>query len=65
MWFLSLFKVKSEPVWTLDFDGEIRKSKLVRYPDGTLLIDKISGKVLAYSDGTVHEKSYIQKWWPR
>jgi len=53
------------PIWTEDFEGKVFKSRLIRGPHGEIVIRKIYGWVTAYEDGTVHEKSYLRKWWPR
>lgn len=65
-WFKASYQRKhGEPVWTLGHDGEVRKARLKRCPDGSLLLSKICGWVLLNADGTLPSESYIVKYWPR
>lgn len=57
-------QVFGEPIWTVDFDGQVRKSRLKRHGEH-LMIKKICGWAIAYPDGSVHESSYVKKWFSR
>ena len=57
-------RIVGEPVWTVDFQGEVRKARLKRCGDG-LIVTKIYGWCQAYSDGRIHHDSYLVKWFPR
>ncbi len=54
-----------EPVWTEDHDGQVRKARLLRCKDGTILVTSINGWKVANPDGTFPPKTYMVKWWPR
>lgn len=52
-------------VWTEDFDGEVRKSKMRRCRDGTLIVRGIYGWWRAEKDGSfpVNARGYMRRWW--
>jgi hypothetical protein len=53
-----------ERVWTEDKDGEVRKSKLIRRKDGTILVKGLADWHHAKADGTFY-LCYMERWWPR
>lgn len=52
------------PIWTQDFDGEVRKSRLRITKCGMYLIKVFGGWFRANPDGTT-SKSFVDKWWHR
>lgn len=53
------------PIWTMDYDGTIRKSRMFRIAGGIVAVRKIYGLTAANEDGTAPDGSYVKKWWPR
>ena len=56
-------KLFGKPVWTEDFDGEMRKSRLKTTSDGIILVNGIYGWRRANADGTF-DNGYMKNWWP-
>lgn len=52
------------PIWTMDTDGDVRKSRMWPIGGGKVIVRAIWSKVLAEEDGTV-DNSYVKRWWPR
>ncbi len=52
------------PIYTEDYDGEIRKRRGRPLPDGEIVFSKIYGKVIGNPDGSV-QGSYVKKWFLR
>lgn len=52
------------PIYTIDFDGEIRKRRAKYLKDGSsdIITTKIIGKIIGNADGSFPELSYIEKW---
>lgn len=49
------------PIWTIDHDGDVRKSRLWIVQDNVHIINKLYGQIIANPDGTV-DNSYVARW---
>lgn len=57
-------KWRGYPIWTMDIDGEVRKSRMRPLGGGLVIVKKVWQWTIANEDGTATH-SYIRKWWPR
>ena len=55
------------PIWTQDFQGECRKSRLKISVGEEIILKKIAGWIRANEDGTIPREfqSYVRRWWHR
>ena len=58
-------RLLGEPIWTVDFGGEIRKTRARQMPNGDIICGKIYGKTIGYKNGTFPHASYLERWMPR
>lgn len=50
--------------WTVDFDGDVRESKIRFFKGGQITVRAIGQQwVIANADGSLIERSYVKRWW--
>ena len=52
------------PIWTEDFDGEMRKRRARLQPNGKIIFRAIWGTTIGNADGSV-KHTYVRRWQPR
>lgn len=54
------------PIWTEDYNGDKRRRRARRNPDGTVTFTDIVGRsLIGKTDGSVTSPSYVKKWYRR
>jgi hypothetical protein len=53
------------PIWTEDFDGELRKRRARYIAGGRIITSILYGRIIGNADGTFHPASYVKRWFPR
>lgn len=53
------------PIYTVDYDGEVRLRRAKPLPNGGIVTERIHGKIIGNPDGTFPDSSYVRSWFPR